>query len=434
MSEKPFSKPYLDIDDKEYLDLYGRQTMEEGDPSNQTEYSEGQFPYSEDEGEFPAWEWTWPPLSPFPGVDWDFSSPDISGHPCSEEDSCTGAGIIGPDEISCNGGTGLGIYTQVHVFIGCAVAPAWAAFGSWAITETYDDAIVINSSSPISCTVEVPIGVVDGEIVLTYYGPLECQAEKRIKIDCGCCVGLTISGDNDTLNWQTYTVTLIPACPAAVGTIEWLAPVCVPVLGNIWADAPITHPNGSTVSVEFDSDNACGSFRLTVTDPGADCGAASDSIDVTIGASAAGGDWEHKVSGNPDCHGWPYDEDGIGPEMCRGDPAGIWGPDDFLSVTDVYLRYGANSISDCVSDIAQFCGACSQCDGNPGAQTYGGDCGCGDPPPAPAVPTLEIADCTGSPWPGSGVPGDCCWTAPAGGCSVRMFYYDICEWTCDCPP
>jgi hypothetical protein len=434
-----FSKPYLS-GDKEYLEVYNKRTFEEGDPTGNTEYSEGQTPYTE-EFDWPTWEWSWPD-TPFPVPPPIVGDPDLTDHPCNEEFKCSGAAILGPDKLEC---PSLSIYNQAHVIVGCSVAPAWAAFGSWEITENYDDAIFIASQSPISCTIEVPIGVQDGEIVLTYFGPLECTVEKRITVDCGCCTGLYITGSDTILNWQEYEVTLTPPCPQAVGVVTWLTPSCDPELGDIWvlAPGPVTSGDGEKITFEFDADNACGSFRLTVTDMGADCGG-SVSIDVRIGASAAGGAWEEFDNSEEarGCYwfncGFPIHVPCGVPEPCKGSSGGIWDSEgnEIESATEGYRRYGSNSESDCVMNVAQWCGACSQCDGNPGDQTYGGNCGCTAPPSPPVIippGAVNAGMCANDPWGTNYNPAHCCWTNQQSDMAVAMWDYDVCEWTCECP-
>lgn len=424
-----FSKPYLS-GDKEYLEVYQKKTFEEGDPQGLTEYSEGQYPYNEDEDDHPEWEWTWPNI-PFPNP-LDITDTDEVPGPCSGDDECKHAAIAGPDTIKC---PTPGIYNQAHVFVGCTIAPEWAAFGKWEITDNYSEDIFILTQSGVMCTIEVPVGTPSGEITLTYSGPLDCSADKVITIDCACCNDLMFADftDTDIAAGGTFLGWLDPLCPNAVATVEWLGPSeCDPPLEDVWITANSTDPDGRFVSITTDG-AACGSFRVTVTDSTDGC--SDETATIVVFITDNGSDYHGYYEANSGCGGlgWPPP----GYAHCTA-AEGV--ETQVSSVDDEEYRYGRGYEGSCTGGIYYYCSACSDC-GTPSG--YGEDCsGCGDEayPTPPVTFTDRVpGSCPDeTDWPGgSGCScgGDCsCFPCPSWDeCTNDYYDWDQCRWDCDCP-
>jgi hypothetical protein len=392
-----FSKPYLS--DKEYLEVYNKQTFEEGDPRGLTEYSEFQKPYTEEE-DWPEWEWTWPEM-PFPSTIDLIDVPDPVPNPCQEEDgNCGGAAILGPNVIDC---PDLVLYTQAHAYVGCTVAPWWAAFGSWEIdTNGLDPELVyIASQSPISCTVKVEEQA-GTDTVRLKYSAADCDTFIDISIDCQCCDIFTVTG-NDTTNpgppgdTRTYTATVSPACPNATPTLS----------SNSGCEAEFTDlaidGDGATVTVEI-SENACGGFKITVTDAGEDCESRVASKSVRINNTGQGGGWvsqgEHGAAQG--CGGGSCNSTGCGEGLSQSTY------DD-----DIYIRYGQGVTCDA--------GPLQSCSGKGGAGPPCDDC---LTPTATNFPPKwqQTVPCPNDPV-----------DTNSSGCSctcLRLSAWDYCYWEC----
>lgn len=286
---KPLSKPYL-ATDMDYLKQYKIKSWEDGDRSGdmqQEEYSELQKPYAYDEDipdDYSYWEWTEnPPPELPPGGDIIFGDPDPTNNPCNTEGDCKWAAIIGPAMLDCGD---LGLYMQAHVWIGCEVAPWFAAFGSWGLDSHDPENVYLASSGPISASVKVEDGASSGTSVLYYYGP-GCTASMEIQVICsGCCEDLTISGDETVNQGATWTGTITPACPGASCQVS----------SNSGCDLSCNvNEEGSQVTVGVGGSD-CGSFMVTVTDEKGGC-SESDSFSVRINS----GGWTYCSATGYDC-------------------------------------------------------------------------------------------------------------------------------------
>lgn len=273
-------KPYL-AGGREYLEMSRVKDWEEGDPTGgSAEYSEFQKPYKwegDDKDNYPMWEWSWPSFPSLPEIG-GITLPDIpeGGGECEFDDRCIWAIIMGPDTLDCPTSE---TYVSMHVWMGCSVAPWWAAFGTWELETSDPDNIFISSQTAFSATVEVTSNASDGVATLTYYGP-GCTATKEIIIECsGCCASFTLSGADTVAPGSTWTGTISPACPYATCS----------VVSNSGCDLSCSiNEAGSSVSVVTGGSD-CGGFTVTVEDDGFKC-TESDSKFVRI----TGGSWAHE--------------------------------------------------------------------------------------------------------------------------------------------
>jgi hypothetical protein len=270
-----FSKPYLS-GDREYLEVYHTKTFEEGDPTGLTEYSEFQKPYTERE-EWPEWEWTWPDM-PFPTIP-EISVPDVVPikEECDVEDECDLAAITGPTNMECGDSAN---FLQAHTFIGCGVAPWWAAFGSWELTNGNGECEIV-SQSAIGCRVYCSDTATDQLLILKYNGPLECNATHEITVECdGCCKDFDLTGSATVAPGNTWTGTIAPGCPGAT--------VGVTSNSGCTLGGSLNGP-GNQVTVDVGATD-CGGFEVTITDANEGC-TYSQSIQVRILNTGQGGSW-----------------------------------------------------------------------------------------------------------------------------------------------
>lgn len=291
----PMGKPYL-AGKQEYFSLYRHQTWEDGDPSGDkqlSEYSEFQKPYLYDEDipeDYSWWENTWPDFPTIP-----ITAPDPITHPCSADDFCNFAAITGTDSMKC---PGVYVFTQLHVWIGCTVAPWWAAFGTWEL-EPGDPGVILLSSNPVTATIQITDSAGDGTAKLIYYGP-GCTATKEIPFTCDACCDFEILGSATVNPGTTWTGTIQPGC--------------------VDTTCGVTSNSGCTLSCELKADGTkvyvdvgaadCGTFVVTVTKAAeGNCAEHAVSFAVRINNTGQGGAW-NSIAGyddgpcsNPPCAG-----------------------------------------------------------------------------------------------------------------------------------
>lgn len=374
-------KPYLNAG-KEYLEQsrIADWVNDRVNPSDLAEYSEFQKPYTQDKEEdnYPDWEWTWPDWNwpPIPKV----TIPDPVPNPCSVDEDCVWAGIIGPDTLECGK---CYPYTQAHLYIGCDIAPYWAAFGSWELSGGNGDCyLLFGDQTSLIATVCCDDAASAQTLSLCYNGPLNCTDCISIVVECEeCCEDFTLSGNGTVNSGNTWTGTIDPACPGA--TCE--------VTSNSGCDlACEVNGTGSQVTVETGI-NDCGGFTVTVTDAGvgAECSANNASAYVRIiGGTGA---WRFQSAPSCDCN----DSGTCGCGYGNATP--------YSSCTVGIYRYGepTGATFDCLSNWGYSCHGGTNCGGG-----EGGACGeqytCGDPGPACSNPPS---------W-----------------CTCHTFH--ICEWKC----
>jgi hypothetical protein len=385
------SKPYL-AGKMEYLEMIRRKDFWDSDvnPHDELEYSEFQKPYALDDDEddaYPSWEWIFPRIDPWPDP---FPLPDIDPHPCSFDDDCVWAGIIGPGEMECED---CYTYSQAHVYYGCDVAPWWAAYGSWTIDSNVTDGrCYLLFSGPVMATVCCEEDSV-GSFTLTYSGPLDCNGSISVDVTCGrCCEDMTLTGADTVAQSGTWTGTISPACPG----VE-----CSVTSNSGCSLSCVLNEAGSEVTVTVGSSD-CGGFLVTVTDAsvaGGECAANTDSKHVRI--TGGTGDWRFDTTGTAISCGevTACNEDG----NC-GCGYGSAYPHSACVVDNQY-KYGLNNGGDfdCSQNYGRSCLA-------------GSSCTCtGSWPPCPAGGT----DC--------GHPGGACGGGPDY-CTAR--HWHRCKWTC----
>jgi hypothetical protein len=271
-------KPYL-AGDREYFEQAKILSWEDGDATGgSAEYSEFQKPYLYPDDDHPTWEWSWPDNDNWPYP--DITDPDPDDNPCNEEEypgECTTAAIIGPDSLDC---PTVGVYSQVHVWLGCTVAPWWAAFGTWEL-DSPDPEVVLVSSNPVTATVEVGDDAGDGTAVLTYYGP-GCTATKEIVFTCDACCEFEITGSNTVNPGVQWVGTIKPGCAGAT---------CGVVSNSGCSPTCTMKADGSKVYVTPGAAD-CGTFTVTVTKAAeGDCPEWSATIAVRINNTGQGGGW-----------------------------------------------------------------------------------------------------------------------------------------------
>jgi hypothetical protein len=424
-----FDKPYLG-GDREYLEMYNDITFEDGDPTGLSQYSEFQKPYGEDNDEYSLWENKWPPPTVFPRPP-PIIIVDPVPDPCQDDGGkCTWAKIFGRTELQCPTAS---VYTSIHVWLGCEIAPGWAALSSWELTGMTDDKVVLISSNPIMATISVLEGAENQTVQLKYWGPL-CSDEIDIVIECACCEPFVITGVGDTckINPDHYWQGVItPACLNGVPTIQ-SSDGCDP---GMFTELEVFN-EGASVRV-YASEDVCGSFTVTVTDEGSgECGSAS--FTVLVNDVGQGGTWDTIASVDPGCENANTDTAYTGTPQytCGGDartcssfvcePYSPWGCDGGPSSM---IRYGTSS--NCGSGITWRCaGACA----GGGCETCSEMGGPGQMPPCScyrvdAEGTCMNLNCGGyicenEPW--HHLPDGCSCECP------NIYGWNTCLWSCEC--
>ena len=266
-------KPYLS-GNRDYLKMTKIKTWEAGAPRDLAEYSEFQKPYGDRDGEedYPFWEWTFPVITTptLPPI----TFPDPVENPCSIDEDCIWAGIIGPDKMECEQ---CFTWSQAHLYIGCDIAPWWAAFGSWTLDVSMGSGNCYKLfEGPVMATVCCD-DEAEGSFVLTYEGPLNCQGSVEVEVSCDeCCTdtGTTLTGADTVAQGATWTGTINPACTGFECRVQSNSG-CV-----LSCDI-----SGPTVTVPVPS-GACGSFTVTVSDNKQGCNAnANKTVRITGGGS-----------------------------------------------------------------------------------------------------------------------------------------------------
>lgn len=395
---RPMGKPYL-LGEMDYLKTYKIKTWEDGDPTRQddSEYSEFQKPYHYDEDEpedYAWWEWTWPNPTwpPIPPV----TTPDVPVGPCSVDEDCVFAKIIGSGTMQCGQ---CRMYSQFHYYIGCTSAPWWAAFGSWKLTGGNGDCH-IQSQGPVMATVCCSSVASTQTITLTYEGPLGCVDSMNIVVTCEeCCEEFTLTGNNTVNPGATWTGTISPACPSAECSVVSNSGCTLTCTVNGTGSQVTVTPGGSD----------CGSFTVTVTDAsvGEEC-TSEATKEVRINNTGQGGSWDVESEGRHSCPGaCTY--------VCD---------DEFYSACIVgqykWSRYGTGT---CADSLWRRCRGCDWygCPENSNfASVTGCTCCVGDDSGGP------IATCTTDGIVGGG--GVCTGEL----CRCSLFEWARCEWTCSC--
>jgi hypothetical protein len=304
MSKKPYRYEH-----QEWLELSQRRDWNDpqANPDDLAEYSEFQRPYALPKGEdsYPAWEWSWPDIN-FPDI-LPIIVPDPIEDPCSVSEGCEWAKINGPGEIKCGD---MASYTQIHVWIGCTVAPWWAAFGSWELESSQEGGKVILHAGLVIARIEVAEDADPETITLTYRGVDNCVDSMSIQITtcdpCFSCEEFTLAGDDTVNQDSTWTGTISPACPTAVCEVSSNSG-CDPFTCGI--NGP-----GSQVTVDVGPDE-CGSFTVTVRD-GEDCEDTTATKSVRINA----GSWVTILTSacTAGCLNTCFPSDGSGPACVTG--------------------------------------------------------------------------------------------------------------------
>ncbi len=260
-------------------------------PNDLAPYSEFQKPYLNEDGDhdYPSWEWTWPPFS-WPPID-DVTYPDPGEpSPCSIDENCVWAGIIGPSEMECGD---CYPFTQAHIFYGCAVAPWWAAFGSWTIdSQTTNGECYFLFANPLLIATVCCDEFATGMFILKYEGPLDCKGGVEVDVTCvdvDCCELIALTGSLTQGVGTTWTGTISPACPGA--------------------ECEVTSNSGCTLSCGINGAGSevtvavgggdCGSFTVTVDGPGSGGSCPQNSDSITVKITGNGGDWKLVTTNGP---------------------------------------------------------------------------------------------------------------------------------------
>jgi hypothetical protein len=382
MSKKPYIYEHL-----EWLEIFQRKDWNDPtvNPDDLAKYSELQRPYALPEGEdsYPAWEWTWPDIN-FPDIP-PIIKVDPIEDPCSVDEGCEWAKIFGAAEIKC-GDTAS--YTQIHVWIGCTVAPWWAAFGGWELETRQPDLVILHDGLVIA-RIDVSDDAEPETVLLTYRGVDNCVDTMEVVItDCEvCCDPFTLTGD-DTVNASaTWTGTIDPSCAGAecgVTSNSGCTLTC-----NV-------NEAGSQVTVGVGGGD-CGSFTVTVTEPE---GCENDTASKTVRINGGGAGWVSHGESTHSCGSCPH-----GPNGWRIS---------ISSCTEGKFRYGGGGTCG-FNNSAQLCYGCT--------------------PTHCAEAENEKPPCGGYPnW------GSCaedhvsltgfCAGGPIQGCTHWRF--STCEWKCSC--
>lgn len=358
-------KPYI-YEKQEWLEFFQRKDWNDPsvNPDDLAEYSEFQRPYdTDDKSDYPGWEWTWPDIN-LPGIP-PIVYPDPIESPCSIDENCVWAGVIGPDELECDE---CFTYTQAHVWYGCDVAPWWAAYGSWTLeTQTQGGNCYQLFTGPIMTTVCCD-DVTTGSFTVIYNGPLECQGQKEVQVTCGkCCQELTLTGSDTVGQSATWTGTISPACV----DVE-----CSVTSNSGCSLSCVLNEEGTQVTVSTGV-NDCGGFTVTVTGPssGEECPENSDSKHVRI--TGGTGDWRFDTTGTALSCGEVA--------ACNADGncgCGYGSAYPHAScIADNTYRYGLNNGADfdCSQNYGRSCLAGSSCTCTGDWPPCGAGTDCGDP-------------------------------------------------------
>lgn len=273
-------KKFYISDDREYLELMRKESFEEQNMKMYEDtipYSEFHKPYHYEDEEYPWWEWTFPdyPFPDLPPTDGDIEP----SSPCSMDGDCKWAKIFGTDSINVCGTNYM--YSQMHYWEGCSVAPWWAAYGSWALEEK-PGGVELISSSPVMATIHVDETASTGIARLCYYGPLGCSDCKNIRITCDeCCEDFTLTGASTVDPGSQWTGTIDPACPGAK---------CWVVSNSGCTITCQVNEAGSQVTATPGASD-CGSFKVTVYDDVFGCDQNNAEKWVRINDTGQGGGW-----------------------------------------------------------------------------------------------------------------------------------------------
>jgi hypothetical protein len=358
-------------------------------PQDLAPYSEFGKPYASDKDiSYPEWEWSWPDDDLTP-ID-DLTYPDPIENECSIDENCVWAGIIGQPEMECGD---CRTYSQAHLYIGCEVAPWWAAFGSWKLESnvTPGECFML-FSGPIMATVCCD-DEAQGSFTITYEGPLDCKGSLAVQVSCDvCCEDFELAGAATVNDDAIWVGTISPACPGADCEVS----------SNSGCEGFSCAVNqaGSEVVVGV-PENACGGFTVTVTDGNSDnddC-TASDSLGVRINNTGGGqpvGSWV----GGADCD---------------------FTPDCNKPFSGVCYNHGVGINNTCVLELTKFTSYRQSCSTNlPG---LGCGTGCN---PANCPNTCGGSPCAGEPY--NNRPCPC----PGGGQNGWHWNLSTQFWMCEC--
>lgn len=277
-------KPYI-YEKDDYFQAVQKQSFEDATDHQNVPRSEFDKPYQSDSYQEYEWGWPggWPPINiDFPEWPWPWD-PGGGGGPCDAEDGCGFIKIIGaPDELECDKEY---TFRTVHVVYGCDL-PGWGdAFIGWQVSagEIISVGVIMHYRAPSCC---------DGQkVVITAIGPYDCEdsVEIPLKCDCPCGDSLALTGADTVNPAATWTGTITPACPEVICSVE--------------------SNSGCTLSCSVSGDGTqvtvtplatdCGSFTVTLTQPGDDEECPPASKTVRINNTGQGGSW---VSlGNTSC-------------------------------------------------------------------------------------------------------------------------------------
>lgn len=241
-------------------------------PNDLSPYSEFQKPYLSEKGDndYPSWEWSWPPFS-WPPLD-DITYPDPVENDCSVDEDCVWAGIMGRDDMQCDE---CSPYTVAFLWLGCGIAPGWAALGSWTLaSETTGGGCHFLFENPtVIATVCCDSGAV-GQFTVTYQGVLDCVGSKTVLVGCGeCCEDMELTGADTVTSGESWVGTISTPCPSLT---------CSVVSNSGCTIGCLLNEAGSQVTVATDAGD-CGSFTVTVSqDIGGDCPSVTSSKVVRL--------------------------------------------------------------------------------------------------------------------------------------------------------
>jgi len=384
--ERATLKLYLDTE-REYLEIVKTESFfdKEAEYGYLLPYSEFQKPYFEtgqDEG-YPWWEWNW--IDPIWFPPWPPVSPEP--HPCVADERCTWALVFGPGTLDVND---YGTYTQAHVWIGCTIAPWWAAYGGWTLDKGNTEAEIV-FSGPIMATVDA--GSVAGTFTITYNGP-GCSNSMSVEVldEEECCAEFTLTGDDTVNQGDTWTGTISPACPTAECSVS----------SNSGCSLTCT-VNAAGSQVTVGTTGACGSFTVTVTDQARDgeCSETSDTQSVRI--IGGGGSFSSvEVQSSENCS-----------ENCTVGCGSAFS-DNCWDEDNAYY-YGWQSSSPCDSSYSAECAGC-QVDECPSMETN-------KPPCRTATATCDSIGRTS---------GFCSGSGDDTKCPCTKWSWQKCEWVCSC--
>jgi hypothetical protein len=284
MSKKPYIYEHL-----EWLEIVNRKDWNDPvlNPDDLAPYSELQRPYALPEGEdtYQGWEWSWPDTD-FPDLP-PLIIPDPIEDPCSIDENCVWADIIGPDDMECGE---CFTWSQAHVYYGCDVAPWWAAYGKWTL-EGGDNECYLLFSGPVMATVCCTDAAGNQTLTLRYIGPLDCQGTASIVVTCEACPEATpvISGSNTITASDSVALTVTDACPSCL----------VSCTGDCTDVTVSINGAGNTITVETGA-SSCGTLEVNLTCEGAAWSPVTHPMRVTD-AGGWGADTADSCGGAGDC-------------------------------------------------------------------------------------------------------------------------------------